>query len=158
MTGGQGMKQNNRLWSALALYAMLAAALLFIALLGAQLYQSVTASQQHNEKMRATLAYVQSRVAAADAENGVSLAEGPEGQALILKTSETKFEVRIYCYAGNLVEETAIAGNAFAPDKAQKIAACDSFSLAMPKSNLLSITADGCEALASLRTGEGEAA
>ncbi len=148
------MKQNHRLWSALALYMMMAAALLMVALLGARLYRGVTDAQQANDQMRATLAYVQSRVAAADSADGVTLAEGPEGKAIQLATADSQFVVRIYLYQGSLVEETSLAGSGFAPDTAQTIAACGSFDAALTPDGVLTVTADGRTAYAAVRSKE----
>ncbi|MCI2046793.1 MAG: DUF4860 domain-containing protein [Faecalibacterium sp.] len=152
------MKQNHRLWSALALYMMMAAALLMVALLGARLYRSVTDAQQENDRMRATLAYVQSRVAAADAADGVVLADGPEGKALQLATTDSQYVVRIYLYQGNLVEETALVGSSFAPSSAQTIAACTNFDVTFAQGGVLAVTADGRTAYAAVRSKEASAA
>ena len=151
------MKKNRKLLSALALYIMLALALLLVTLFGAKLYQKITDSQHKNEQLRATLAYVQSRVAAADAENGVLVRTAPEGQALVLRQKNAGYEVCIYLYGGSLMEQTAPIGSGYTPDAAQKIADCTEFDVQLD-GNLLTFTADGRTALASIRTGqEGKA-
>ncbi len=156
------MKQKDPALGALALYAMLTAALLLLALLGANLYAALTASRAKNEARRATLAYIQSRVAASDAAGGVRIGSGPEGDALILSVADSEYQVFIYCAGGRLMEQTSPAGSDFAPDSAQAVADCDSLTLAFAEGagggRVLSITADGGHALAALRSGEEQAA
>lgn len=154
------MKHRDPALGALALYAMLTAALLVLALLGANLYSALTASRTRNENARATLAYIQARVQASDAAGGVQLRKGPEGDALALTVADSGYEVLIYCAEGELVEQTSPAGSDFAPDTAQPVASCSTLSLAWEGggTRLLSVTADGRQALVALRSGEEQAA
>ena len=149
-------QKQSSLW-ALALYAMLVAALLLLAVFGAKLYAGLTASRRANERQRAALAYLQSRVAAADAAGAVSLGEGPEGQSLVLRMGDTGYETRIYLYEGSLVEEDVLTGSAGDPAEAQPIDECTQFSLAWEADGVLKITADEGSALAALRSAGGAA-
>ncbi len=139
----------------LALYAMLLAAALVLTASGARLYAALTESRAANQSLRGTAAYVQSRVQAADAAGGVSLGEGPEGDALLLREGDSGYETRIYLCDGALVEELAPAGSALDPAAAQRVCAAASFSVSLSGDGLLTITADGATALAALRSGGG---
>ncbi len=156
------MKQKDPALGALALYAMLTAALLLLAFLGANLYASLTDGRAQDETRRATLAYIQSRVMAADAAQGVRVLDGPEGDALALAVDDSGYEVLIYCDAGRLWEQTSPAGSDFSTDAAQAIADCDSLALAWKTgatgAPVLEITANGANALVALRSGEEQAA
>jgi type II secretory pathway pseudopilin PulG len=150
------MKQRNTALGALALYAMLAAALLVLALLGAGLYARLTAARAADEKARATLAYLQSRIQAADAAEGVVLRQGPEGDAVALRVEGSDYWVTIFCAQGSLYEQTGTADAALSPAEAQPVADCGTLEIAYSGENpaVLVIRADGRQALAALRSGE----
>ena len=92
---------------------------------------------------------------AADAEGGVILGEGPEGDMLILREGDSGYETRIYCYQGELREELSRTGSALSPETAQTICGTETFSVARQDDGSLLITADGVRTAAALRSEGG---
>ena len=69
----------------LLLFAIIVLSLLFLVMTGTGLYSAVVDSQTRNREARAALSYLAARVHAADAAGAVSVGEGPEGAALLLR-------------------------------------------------------------------------
>ena len=101
------MKKHGAFWMhlyPLLLFAIIVLSLLFLVMTGTGLYSAVVDSQTRNREARAALSYLAARVHAADAAGAVSVGEGPEGAALLLRENadgET-YETRIYLYEGAL--------------------------------------------------------
>lgn len=99
------MKKHGAFWMhlyPLLLFAIIVLSLLFLVMTGTGLYSAVVDSQTRNREARAALSYLAARVHAADAAGAVSVGEGPEGAALLLRENadgET-YETRIYLYEG----------------------------------------------------------
>ena len=107
----------------LLLFAIIVLSLLFLVMTGTGLYSAVVDSQTRNREARAALSYLAARVHAADAAGAVSVGEGPEGAALLLRENadgET-YETRIYLYDGALREEYGTADAVLAPQDADRI-------------------------------------
>ncbi len=104
------MKKHGAFWMhlyPLLLFAIIVLSLLFLVMTGTGLYSAVVDSQTRNREARAALSYLAARVHAADAAGAVSVGEGPEGAALLLRENadgET-YETRIYLYEGALRED-----------------------------------------------------
>lgn len=98
------MKKHGAFWMhlyPLLLFAIIVLSLLFLVMTGTGLYSAVVDSQTRNREARAALSYLAARVHAADAAGAVSVGEGPEGAALLLRENadgET-YETRIYMKA-----------------------------------------------------------
>lgn len=94
------MKKHGAFWMhlyPLLLFAIIVLSLLFLVMTGTGLYSAVVDSQTRNREARAALSYLAARVHAADAAGAVSVGEGPEGAALLLRENadgET-YETRI---------------------------------------------------------------
>ena len=97
------MKKHGAFWMhlyPLLLFAIIVLSLLFLVMTGTGLYSAVVDSQTRNREARAALSYLAARVHAADAAGAVSVGEGPEGAALLLRENadgET-YETRIYLF------------------------------------------------------------
>lgn len=141
-------------WTALALFAGIVAVLLMLVTVGSRSYAAAEASQSKTRAQRTALSYVFSRVRAADMQNGVALANGAEGAALILRdfTQTGVYETRIYLYQGNLVEEYAAESAPYAPENALVIAPASSFSVTLKDGFLTAETEQG-RVCAALRAG-----
>ena len=82
------MKKHGAFWMhlyPLLLFAIIVLSLLFLVMTGTGLYSAVVDSQTRNREARAALSYLAARVHAADAAGAVSVGEGPEGAALLLR-------------------------------------------------------------------------
>lgn len=145
-------------WTLLVLFAGIVAVLLALVALGSRGYGDAVARQTQNSAQRATLAYLATRVRAADAQNAVVLADGPEGTALVLRdiTENAVYETRIYLYAGQLVEEYAAEGAAYNPQNSVGVADTDTFSAQLDGGMLQLQTGEGSVCVA-LRAAGGAA-
>lgn len=141
----------------IGLFALLVLATLALVLVGSRVYGLLVSGQNANSTNRIVKAYLSSQIRAADREHGVSFANGPEGQALVLReVLETgTYEVRIYLYEGNLMEEYAIAGTDFTPIRANIVAKTNQFDIENPEPNLLKIITGEGEIYMSLRSDNG---
>ena len=92
----------------------------------------------------------------ADAADAVEEGIGPEGRALVLgeHLESGTYETRIYQYQGNIVQEYAIAGHDYAPDRAQVLAASAIFDFTYA-GNLLTVTTDQGSFDVALRSAQG---
>ncbi|MEA4966202.1 MAG: DUF4860 domain-containing protein [Oscillospiraceae bacterium] len=148
------MREESRTaWAPPLLYAMMLVAALLLTVCGARLYGAITERREETNLRRAGLAYAQSKIASADESGSVAVADGPEGDLLLLREGNSGYETRIYLYQGALREELSPAGSALAPDTAQTICAASSFSVT--GQTLLTITVDGVQALCCLRSEGG---
>ncbi|SDB21475.1 DUF4860 domain-containing protein [Eubacterium oxidoreducens] len=92
--------------SMLILYGILIVALLFLTMAGCRLYTVFTDKRLANEQKRATLSYLQAKVASLDAQGAITIEDGPEkcSDMLVLAEGETQYETRIFVYNGQLME------------------------------------------------------
>ena len=136
------MKKHGAFWMhlyPLLLFAIIVLSLLFLVMTGTGLYSAVVDSQTRNREARAALSYLAARVHAADAAGAVSVGEGPEGAALLLRENadgET-YETRIYLYEGALREEYGTADAALDPQDSERIVDAKSFSVEQVRLGLL---------------------
>ena len=148
------MKKHGAFWMhlyPLLLFAIIVLSLLFLVMTGTGLYSAVVDSQTRNREARAALSYLAARVHAADAAGAVSVGEGPEGAALLLRENadgET-YETRIYLYEGALREEYGTADAALDPQDAK------SFSVEQVRPGLLVVSTEYGSADIGLRSGRG---
>ena len=153
------MKKNGSFWMhlyPLLLFAIIVLSLLFLVTAGTGLYSAVVDSQAHNREMRAALSYLCARVHAADAAGAVSIGEGPEGAALLLRETagDEAYETRIYLYEGALREEYGAADASLAPQNAERIVEAGTFSVEQVRPGLLKVSTDYGSANIALRSGE----
>ena len=141
----------------LLLFAIIVLSLLFLVMTGTGLYSAVVDSQTRNREARAALSYLAARVHAADAAGAVSVGEGPEGAALLLRENadgET-YETRIYLYEGALREEYGTADAALDPQESERIVDAKSFSVEQVRPGLLVVSTEYGSADIALRSGRG---
>ena len=149
------MKKHGAFWMhlyPLLLFAIIVLSLLFLVMTGTGLYSAVVDSQTRNREARAALSYLAARVHAADAAGAVSVGEGPEGAALLLRENadgET-YETRIYLYEGALREEYGTADAALDPQDSERIVDAKSFSVEQVRPGLLVVVGFSAVALFSI--------
>lgn len=143
---------------AVGIFALLAAGILMLAVFGANVYNRVVDSQFANNDRRAVLSYLATSVRSCDAGGAVSVGDGPEGDALVLSSLGDDgyvYELRIYLYKGNLMEEYQESGSAYDPENAQTIGKTDTFAVALTGGNVKLSTSQG-NVLVHLRSGEAD--
>ena len=136
-------------------------AVFFVALMaglaaGVSIYRSVAQVQQSANDMRLESGLLANSVHVADAADAVAVGQGPEGKALVLveHLDTGTFETRIYQYQGQIVQEYAIQGNDYTPERAQALAASATFDFAY-QGNLLTVTTDQGSFDVALRSDQG---
>ena len=119
-------------------------------------YRSLHQTQVDSQQGMLALGPVVSTVRANDAAGSIARGRGPEGESLVIieKLESGTYETRIYLYQGNVVEEYAIAGTPYTPQKATVLGASSAFSFSY-KDGLLSITTDSGTANVALRSVQG---
>ncbi|WP_294542318.1 DUF4860 domain-containing protein [uncultured Gemmiger sp.] len=139
----QKKRRPNSAPFSLALFVLMLGCVLVLAVFGARVYRALTESQTRNQAVRASLSYVAARLRAADEFQAVSVAEGPQGDALILSDTgaDTGYETRIYLYEGQLVEEYAAEGTPYSPENAQAVAKTQTFA-ARRRGQQIEVTTD----------------
>ena len=106
--------------------------------------------------MRLESGLLANSVHVADAANAVEVGAGPEGDALVLveRLDNGTYETRIYQYQGNIVQEYAIAGRDYSPDRAQVLAPSTTFEFSY-EDNLLTVKTDQGSFDVALRSRQG---
>jgi hypothetical protein len=145
------------------IFAVCVFVLLFVVLLAAivsatGVYRSVAAEQEQQSDQRVGLNLIANYVRASDVPDAVARGEGPEGDALVLvdRQADATYETRIYRWQGSIVEEYAIAGSLYTPEKAQALVTSDTFSFDYDD-GLLTITTDQGSTSVALRSTQGNA-
>jgi hypothetical protein len=106
--------------------------------------------------MRLESGLLANSVHVADAADAVEVGEGPEGKALVLveRLDSGTYETRIYQYAGNIVQEYAIQGRDYTPDRAQVLTPSATFDFSL-SDNLLTVSTDQGLFNVALRSDQG---
>lgn len=126
---------------------------------GASAYGSLNSMQSTNDARIMSLGPIISSVKANDTKNGVGRSgDAPEGEALVLtqKDMQGTYETRIYLYQGKIVQEFALAGSPYTPNKATPLAESSTFSFSYDK-GVLTINTDAGECKIALRNMQGGA-
>ena len=136
-------------------------AVFFVALMaglaaGVSIYRSVATIQSSANDMRLESGLLANSVHVADAANAIEVGAGPEGDALVLveRLDNGTYETRIYQYQGNIVQEYAIAGRDYSPDRAQVLAPSTTFEFSY-EDNLLTVKTDQGSFDVALRSRQG---
>lgn len=127
---------------------------------GAAMYQAVANNQLDTNAARMQSGLLASNVHANDEVNALGTGNGPEGRSLVLTKHDAdggRYEMRLYLYRGHIVQEYAIAGEAYTPERAQSLLASKSFDFEM-HGNLLVIYTDQGATNIALRSYQGGAA
>lgn len=127
---------------------------------GVAMYQAVANNQLETNAARMQAGLLASNVHVNDVANAVGTGNGPEGRALVLSERAGDggaYEMRIYLYEGNVVQEYSLAGAAYTPERAQPLISSSSFDFAL-HGNLLVIFTDQGATNITLRSYQGGAA
>jgi len=127
---------------------------------GVAMYQAVANNQLETNAARMQAGLLASNVHANDTARAVGTGNGPEGRALVLTEhggDGGSYEMRIYLYKGNVVQEYSLAGSAYTPERAQPLISSSTFDFAL-HGNLLVIFTDQGATNVALRSYQGGAA
>lgn len=127
---------------------------------GVAMYQAVANNQLETNAARMQAGLLASNVHVNDTVNAVGTGNGPEGRALVLTEHGEdggSYEMRIYLYKGNVVQEYSLAGSAYTPERAQPLISSSTFDFALHGSLLVIFTDQGATNVA-LRSYQGGAA
>lgn len=141
----------------LLLYGMLIGALLILAVAGARCYAGALEKREAHTAQRSALSFIQSQIAACAGKGQVSLTQGPQGQALCLKESDSDYETRIYCYDGGLYSEFSQSDRQLSPENGERICDLAELDFSWENERLLKISAQGRTAYACCDGGGGHA-
>lgn len=137
-------------------------AVFFVVLLGGlaagvTMYRSIAEAQSEADAARLQAGLLSSYAHAADALDAVGAGNGPEGRSLVLTERADDgglYETRLYLHEGQVVQEYAIAGTAYDPERAQPLVASGTFDFELD-GGLLVIRTDQGETDVALRSAQG---
>ena len=135
------------------LFLMLVVALLLAILAGAGVYKALNEMRQATDATRLSLSLITNDIHASDVADGFAVGVGPEGNALVLQEDLESgcYETRIYLYEGTIVEEYAVAGAPYTPEKANVLTESETFSFSYA-GGLLTIQTDQGSTHVALRS------
>ena len=110
---------------------------------GVAMYQAVANNHLETNAARMQAGLLASNVHVNDTVNAVGTGNGPEGRALVLTEhgeDGCSYEMRIYLYKGNVVQEYSLAGSAYTPERAQPLISSSTFDFALHGSLLVIFT------------------
>ena len=147
--------------TSLRVFMILLFAVFFVVLMtglaaGVTMYQSVANNQIDTSNARMQAGLLASNVHANDVSGAVGAGEGPEGRALVLTeaSGDSSYEMRIYLYRGQIVEEYSMTGADYTPERAQQLMASTTFDFEQ-YGNLLVIRTDQGATSVALRSDQG---
>ncbi len=124
---------------------------------GVSMYQAVANNQIDTNKARTQAGLLSSYVHANDTAGTLGTGNGPEGRSLVLTergSDGATYEMRIYLYQGNIVQEYSMGGSAYTPERAQPLIASSSFAFEL-RGPLLIIQTDQGVTSVALRSSQG---
>lgn len=126
-------------------------------IVGVSMYRYAAQTQMETDDLRIGTGLLTSYVKANDRADVLAVGNGPEGPALVLTTrlESGDYEVRIYQYQGQVVQEYSVAGSSYTPERAQKLIESDTFEFQISK-RMVTITTDQGETAVVLRSSHGE--
>lgn len=143
-------------------YMVILLAVFFVVMMGGlaagvSMYQSVANNQIDTNMARMQSGLLASNVRSNDTLAALGTGNGPEGRALVLTEKAedgSAYEMRIYLYQGKIVQEYAVAGAAYNPERAQPLLDSTSFDFRL-RGNLLSIYTDQGATNVAMRSDQG---
>lgn len=145
------------------IFTVVLLAVFFIVLMGGlaagvAMYQAVANNQLDTNNARMQAGLLASNVHVNDTYDALGTGNGPEGRALVLteRLDTGSYEMRIYLYKGQIVQEYSIAGSAYTPERAQPLLASKTFDFELHGSLLVIHTDQGSTNVA-LRSYQGGA-
>lgn len=142
-----------------ALFALLAVALLLAILAGTGVYRALRAADEAASDNRLSSALIANAVHATDAAGSVSIGTGPQGASLVLteRLESGTYETRFYLYNGSIMQEYALADEAYDPEGALMVVQSHTFDVAYDaRAGLLTITTDQGTTNVALRSEGGD--
>ena len=138
-------------------FAVVLIVLLLALVVGVGAYRAIAETRSADSDARVAANLIANSVRYADVVDGVGVAQGPEGAALVFTEhlDSGSFETRYYLYQGHVVQEYAPAGSAWQPARAVALIESEVFTFSYA-GGLLSVTTDAGEtqiALHSVREG-----
>lgn len=123
---------------------------------GTHAYQSLTSMQNKSDAYITTVGPLISSVRAHDANGAVRKMSGPEGEALVLVDGDEMgtYENRIYLYKGHIVQEYALSGSSYEPEKATVLSESSTFAFEYTN-GLLTLHTDAGTTKVALRNMQG---
>ncbi len=143
-------------------YTVILLAVFFVVMMGGlaagvSMYQSVANNQIDTNMARMQSGLLASNVRSNDTAGALGTGNGPEGRALVLTEKAddgSVYEMRIYLYEGKIVQEYAVAGAAYNPERAQTLLESSQFDFRL-RGNLLSIYTDQGATNVAMRSSQG---
>ena len=127
---------------------------------GVSLYRNVAAMQARENNLRMQSGLMASIVHMTDMADAVEVADGPQGDALVLveHLASGTYETRLYLLDGTIVQEYAIAGRDLNPENAIAIMDSEIFEFSFDGRLLTLVTDQGASRVAFRSTQEGAVA
>ncbi len=138
------------------LFVMFIVLLLLAIMAGTLVYKNLSTMSSVANDSRVALSLLANSVRGVDAAGAVGVGVGPEGNALVLTETfpSGTFETRIYLYKGQVMQEYAVTGAEYTPERATPVVASKTFGFEYAD-GLLSLTTDHGTAEVALRTLRG---
>lgn len=146
----------NRMFAAV-LFGLFIVMLLLAFLVGINVYQALNTMAESESTQRLEQSFLANTIHSNDMNNAVEVGEGPEGKALVLRETvdgANSYETRIYASNGAIVQEYALDGSPYAPEKAIELFDSELFDFTY-ENGLLTIYTDSGSANIALRSAEG---
>lgn len=142
------------------LFTVVLMAVFFVALMGglavgATMYRSVVDSQAAADDNRMVSGLLASNIHVSDALDAVEMGEGPEGPALVLvqRLASGTYETRIYQHGSQIVQEYAVQGASYNPERATPLVNSYVFEFSY-RDGLITITTDRNSYSIALRSAQ----
>lgn len=135
-------RSSSRLFT-VALMAVFFVVLMAGLAVGATVYRSVAASQATANETRMVSGLLASNIHVNDAADAVEVGAGPEGKALVLvqRLASGTYETRIYEFQGQVLQEYAVAGSSYDPERAVPLLDSSTFGFTF-QDGLITIVTD----------------
>ena len=155
--GPKSLRSSTRIFT-IVLLAVFFIALMIMLAAGVTMYRSVANDQLEANATRIQAGLLANTVHANDVAGAVGEGAGPEGRALVLTRVDAdgdKFETRMYLYQGHIVQESSMAGRAYAPERAEQLMPSSTFDFELTD-GLLVISTDHGDTAIALRSDQGD--
>lgn len=151
----KGRKSLDGVFS-VALFLVFILVVLISLVLGTRIYRRLNEQQNMIDESRLSMNLLVNSVRAFDAADCIAQGEGPEGEALVLveRLRSGTYETRIYLSEGYVVEEYAVAGRPYVPERATRIVPSSTFSFTY-ENGLLTIVTDAGSSEVAVRSARG---
>lgn len=140
------------------LFALFIVVLLLALVCGTNVYRDLYDTSQRIAQQRAATALIANTVKAVDTQGAVFEGPGPEGPALVMRETidSQVYETRLYEHQGSIVQEYALAGSDYNPERASVLVESSTFGFVY-EGGLLTIWTDDGAVEVAMRTATGGA-